>query len=129
MNDVRSCDGCTKCCEVLPFYEVNRDWDDGCKHCESGVGCTVYRDRAKLVHEVCETYSCAWKAGLGAPEDRPDKSGFIVDSRKSVHGHGLHAVQVLPEANREALNRMCDDAQKPIFHTTRRMKLVETWRS
>ena len=64
---VRSCGGCTLCCEVLPFYEVERDWDAGCKHCEPGVGCTVYPDRAKLVHKICETYTCAWRLGAGAP--------------------------------------------------------------
>ena len=126
---VRPCDGCTLCCEVLPFYEIDRDWEEGCEYCEPGVGCTVYPDRVKLVHKVCETYSCAWRWGAGAPEDRPDRSGFIVDHRKSVHGHTWHALQVLPDANRDALGRICDDLQATIFHTTRKMRLVETWQS
>lgn len=37
--------------------------------------CTIYEDRPKC----CAEYHCAWLDGYGEKDDRPDKSGVVID--------------------------------------------------
>jgi hypothetical protein len=48
-----------------------------------GLGCTIYAQRP----EQCRVWSCQWLLGIGGEEDRPDRSGLVVDFQpKSVAG-------------------------------------------
>lgn len=44
--------------------------------------CRIYENRP----EVCGGYSCLWRLGHGADDDRPDRSGMLCDTLHSIEG-------------------------------------------
>lgn len=67
------CGECTACCTILAVDTVNKTSYKDCQH--QGNGCSIYKARP----EVCKTFQCAWLQVGGPPEERPDKSGLMLD--------------------------------------------------
>lgn len=84
MDTERKCDGCTLCCKTHGIYELTKAAGRWCIYCRVGEGCAIYSTRPSS----CEGFQCAWLAGFGLPEYRPDKTG-IVPEFKTVSGLGL----------------------------------------
>ncbi len=84
MSTERKCDGCTLCCKTHGIYELTKAAGRWCIYCRVGEGCAVYDTRPPS----CQRFECAWLAGFGLPEYRPDKTG-IVPEFKTVPGLGL----------------------------------------
>lgn len=71
----RACDGCTACCGVHAILETMSPSYRPCRYECPGVGCAIYAARPR----ECSGYYCAWRMGFGDEEDRPDRSGMVVD--------------------------------------------------
>lgn len=57
---VRSCDGCTKCCEGHlsgKSYGIKFLHGNPCHFVSLGKGCSIYEDRP---YKPCQTFKCAW---------------------------------------------------------------------
>lgn len=92
----RPCGECSACCTTLEVPAVQTKAGDACRHQRDGGGCSIYATRPK----DCREYACAWKLGIGSPEQRPDKVGFtITASRKSA---GLHPAWLVHELRKGA---------------------------
>jgi uncharacterized protein len=70
----RSCGKCDACCEALGVPELDKAFQTPCQHSQKP-GCRIYANRP----ESCRLYECLWLQGAFEPEDRPDKSGIVVD--------------------------------------------------
>lgn len=79
----RECGECTACCKTHPVEGVSQV-GVLCRFCIEGVGCTVYDSRPW----ACKHYYCAWRLGEGGDEDRPDRSGIVMDNM-SVEFEGV----------------------------------------
>lgn len=74
----RECGDCNICCIETSIIEKDLEKPRfvPCKHlCTNGKGCSIYNDR----FTICREYECGWKLGLGNDNQRPDKSGIILD--------------------------------------------------
>lgn len=74
-GQTRLCGGCRACCVVFKIDEVKKDLNEPCRHLKPGPkgGCVIYDDRP----QVCRSFECAWKLGLGSVGDRPDRLGIL----------------------------------------------------
>lgn len=76
---MKSCDGCTKCCEgYLPAVINGHEMYPGkpCFFVEINVGCKIYADRPE---QPCKNYECFWKKEEAVPEHlKPSKTGMII---------------------------------------------------
>lgn len=70
----RPCGECSACCTTLEVPAVQTKVGEKCQHQREGGGCSIYASRPK----DCREYACAWKIGIGSPEQRPDKMGFTI---------------------------------------------------
>ena len=71
----RRCGACQVCCEVKAITtELNKPQWSLCPH-QCTAGCEIY-DRRPM---DCQDYSCEWLNGLFSEEDRPDRSGLLID--------------------------------------------------
>jgi Fe-S-cluster containining protein len=72
---MRSCEECTKCCELLYGSAYGHEFGNGIK-CKflGNCGCKIYKVRPN----VCRNYFCAWAQELLPEEMRPDKCGVLV---------------------------------------------------
>ncbi len=71
----RACGPCTLCCKLYDIAELQKPEDSWCRHCDQGVGCTIYPGRP----EACRDFQCVWT--FAAPLDerwRPDQCGFVM---------------------------------------------------
>lgn len=75
----RSCGSCTACCGALAVRELEKRAHTPCLFCNEGAGCRIYERRP----DGCRQFCCEWLKGFGAEEDRPDKTGVVLDF---VHG-------------------------------------------
>lgn len=80
---MRECGECTVCCTYLKISALHKDGLTPCSFIAApasdgytGAGCSVYEDKP----HVCNGYRCAWLEGHGDEEDRPDKSGMLIDN-------------------------------------------------
>ncbi|KKS65766.1 MAG: hypothetical protein UV34_C0009G0037 [Parcubacteria group bacterium GW2011_GWB1_42_6] len=71
----RVCGGCTACCKTHAVYEIEKPVGKWCPHCEPSRECRIYADRPK----GCRGFRCEWLKGFGEEDDRPDKSGLVLD--------------------------------------------------
>lgn len=77
MNSSRTCGDCTACCRTHKVPEIKKETGQLCRFC-SGKGCGIYSKRPRS----CQDFKCQWLIGFGEEEDRPDKSGRVLDFRK-----------------------------------------------
>jgi len=76
------CGTCNACCKVFEIPELTKPAGDWCKHCDVGVGCTIYDARP----EICRSFECFWLISQSredprerlAPDLRPDKSKVVL---------------------------------------------------
>ena len=72
----RACGTCNACCMLPPILEpLNKTAGVWCKHCDVGIGCSIYKRRPKQ----CRDFLCQWILGEGEEEERPDKIGLMFD--------------------------------------------------
>ena len=77
----RSCGPCSLCCTVLRVDELEKRAGTNCEHqCFGGDdgdqwGCAIHASRPL----ICRRYECLWLQGGLEEDERPDKTGGIVD--------------------------------------------------
>ena len=127
--DKRSCGECVACCVYLKISELNKPGLTPCQHlkeltgehtCSTEGGCSVYEDKPT----VCRDYRCLWLNGHGAEEDRPDKSGLLMDTIHQV-GNAIECKPIWEGADKQtaglkAIYRMSQSTGKPVLVTTYR---------
>lgn len=128
----RSCGDCIVCC-VYPRIEDPELTKVGMKHCpnltlpgleesnrlyytgESCENCKIYDRRPKM----CEAYQCAWRRGLGADGDRPDKVLMLFDNsgliENALQAKPLREWQEDTPEGREVIERMSKTSGKPVL--------------
>jgi len=86
----RSCGPCTACCKPFAIDEIGKVDAGWCKHSIVRKGCSIYDARP----HACRIFKCAWLAGIGDENLRPDRIGFLilagkldVPEREIVHIH------------------------------------------
>jgi len=99
----RTCGDCIACCSYLKIGELEKPGLHHCKFAtlkdpeEEGMlqytgatekNCSVYGTDKQP--ECCRGYVCAWLAGHGIDEDRPDKSLMLFDCLNNIQ-NGLEA--------------------------------------
>ncbi len=72
----RVCGGCTACCRTHAILEIGKPAGEWCPHCEIGRSCKIYSKKPP----TCTEFKCAWLAGLGRTEDRPDKVHVVIEA-------------------------------------------------
>jgi hypothetical protein len=74
----RSCGDCSLCCKVLDITEpeLKKPAGEWCKHCTTGVGCSIYKERP----QVCRGFGCEWLVDdLNLDEAwKPSRSKIVV---------------------------------------------------
>ena len=73
----RSCGECYACCVALGIEDLKKWPGQTCKHLDGTIPdkrCTIYGTRPP----ACSNYYCAWLAGMGSPDERPNLSGILV---------------------------------------------------
>ncbi len=98
----RECGACSACCHRLGVPEIEKPAQTLCPHLhEKGFSCTIYAQRP----HSCAVYACSWLRGMGDDEDRPDKSGVLVDRQFTRFGHVLVARSLTPDADKSPKGR------------------------
>ena len=71
---MKSCGGCSACCESLQVPEVAPGNWQRCEH-QCAAGCDDYENRP----QSCRSFSCHWLTGVieGDERRRPDKLGLV----------------------------------------------------
>jgi Fe-S-cluster containining protein len=106
---MRSCEECTKCCELLHANVYGHEFGNGipCKFLEE-CECKIYRVRP----EVCRNYYCAWAQELIPYEMRPDKCGILISVEKNENGNYLRVVADGDQINTNILSYLKDWSTK-----------------
>ena len=93
ISPVRTCDGCTKCCEGYLSGEAHGHTFSPGKPCffVSSTGCSIYENRPV---DPCVKFKCLWKASDILPMwMRPDLSNVIMLFRKYDDGEWLEVTE------------------------------------
>lgn len=114
----RECGECTACCHWFEIEEFNKEQYDPCPKLKGEPGCnncTIYDTRPKM----CKDYICAWLYGYGNEEDRPDKSGIMMDNIEWIPG-SIIAKQLWRSAyatkkGEDCIKRISNQMDKPVF--------------
>ena len=72
---MRSCGSCSHCCTVLRVDELNKLAGEHCIHQRGSEGCGIYETRPP----ICRGYRCLWLQGGLEDDERPDRTGGVVD--------------------------------------------------
>ena len=72
----RACGDCSLCCTVLRVDELKKLGGLPCVHQDvEKRGCSIHPRRPP----ICRAYRCLWLSGGLGEEDRPDKTGAVLD--------------------------------------------------
>ncbi len=71
----RTCGGCTACCKTHPVEAFGKLAGQRCQFQAHGK-CRAYEVRPRS----CRAFSCEWLKGYGTDEDRPDRTGIVLES-------------------------------------------------
>jgi hypothetical protein len=74
----RHCGGCTLCCKLLPVRELAKAAGERCKHQQTGKGCKVYAQLAR-VSPSCRVWNCRWLVNQAGGTARPDRARYVID--------------------------------------------------
>jgi hypothetical protein len=83
---MKTCGGCTTCCEVVSVKEIDLPPFTRCRHLNApfeaaGPGCKIYPNRPYS----CRAWSCVWITDPGLPDElRPDRCGVVIDPLPDV---------------------------------------------
>jgi hypothetical protein len=69
----RTCGDCRLCCTILAVHELGKRPYVPCAF-ECAAGCAQYVERP----QSCRSFVCAWLAGHGDEDARPDRCGVVV---------------------------------------------------
>ncbi len=76
---MRSCNGCTLCCELLGITEINKPANSKCWN-QTRDGCSVYEHRPPS----CAQFECAWRLSHVPKNLRPSKTGAVIASNNRM---------------------------------------------
>lgn len=113
MRGDRTCGECVACCVYLPIKSalLTKAARVPCEHLRvppDGMtapyeqNCTVFGTDSRPA--VCEAYFCEWRNGHGLNQDRPDRSGVLIDNRKHIE-NAVQCISMTPEAVNSAAGR------------------------
>ena len=71
----RRCGTCSVCCSVLRVDELAKPAGRDCAHQRIEGGCAIHATRPP----ICRGYHCLWLQGGLEDEERPDRTGGVVD--------------------------------------------------
>ena len=71
----RQCGSCSLCCTVLRVDELAKPAGQDCVHQRGTSGCGIHETRPP----VCRGYACLWLQGGLEDDERPDRTGGVVD--------------------------------------------------
>lgn len=91
---LRSCGSCSHCCTVLRVDELRKAAGRDCEHQRGEAGCGIYASRPS----ICRGYRCLWLQGGLEDDERPDRTGGIVDLEPRGLGVQLSIREVRPGA-------------------------------
>ena len=86
----RSCGTCSHCCTVLRVDELAKPAGRDCIHQRGERGCSIHATRPP----VCRGYRCLWLQGGLEDDERPDRTGGIVDLESTGIGVQLSIREV-----------------------------------
>ena len=89
MEKRRKCGDCRECCITLEVEALAKQADEPCQHLCGG-GCAIYEKRP----QACAAFTCAWREGLLAYNDRPNRTHMVVWLTK-MNTQGGMAMEVL----------------------------------
>ena len=91
----RNCDSCTLCCKVMSIYELEKPQGKWCRHCNVGVGCTVYATRPT----ECRQFLCGYRLSPELSEEwKPSRSKIVVTREVIGNDITFHVDPSYPEA-------------------------------
>lgn len=90
----RSCGPCSACCTVLRVDELAKPAGVDCEHQRAGGGCGIHESRPP----ICRAYHCLWLQGGLEDDERPDRTGGIVDLEAVGAGVQLSIREIRPGA-------------------------------
>ena len=110
----RACADCSACCNEFEIPEIKKASHIVCAFLKHGA-CGIYGDPTRP--RVCQQYVCAWAMGYGDLEDRPDKSGVIVDYRDGIADTNLygHLIREPDNKSLETLERISNEIGLNIY--------------
>jgi Fe-S-cluster containining protein len=82
------------CCTVLRVDELSKPAGSDCRHQRAELGCGIHATRPG----VCRGYHCLWLQGGLEAEERPDRTGGIVDLEPDGIGVRLGIREIRPGA-------------------------------
>ncbi len=90
----RECGTCSHCCSVLRVDELGKRAGLDCVHQRGQAGCAIHAERPS----ICRAYECLWLQGGLEDDERPDRTGGIVDLETTGIGLRLGIREVRPGA-------------------------------
>lgn len=89
-----SCGTCALCCKLPRVDEMKKPMGKWCEKCTPGAegACSIF-DKPERP-KICGDYLCVWRMTDLAPELRPDRCGFIINTSQT--DKNLIAVMVDP---------------------------------
>lgn len=90
----RQCGPCSLCCTVLRVDELAKPAGRDCVHQRAGGGCAIHAERPP----ICRSYHCLWLQGGLEDDERPDRTGAVVDLETTGVGLRLAIREAQPGA-------------------------------
>ena len=90
----RRCGECSACCSVLRVDELAKPAGRDCVHQRGRAGCAIHAERPP----VCRGYHCLWLQGGLEDDERPDRTGAVVDLEPDGLGVRLAIREIRPGA-------------------------------
>ncbi len=119
----RSCGTCSLCCTILRVDELAKPAGRDCVHQRGPEGCGIHATRPP----ICRAYRCLWLQGGLEDDERPDRTGGIVDLETTGVGLRLGirenrpgafdvspSLQAIAERFRSSMPVRITDAQDPM---------------
>jgi len=90
----RACGPCSLCCTVLRVDELAKPAGRDCVHQRGAHGCGIHATRPG----ICRAYRCLWLQGGLEDDERPDRTGGVVDLETTGIGLRLAIREAMPGA-------------------------------
>jgi len=119
----RECGTCSLCCTILRVDELSKAAGHDCVHQRDAQGCGIHTTRPP----ICRAYRCLWLQGGLEDDERPDRTGGIVDLETTGVGlrlairetrpgafDGSPSLQAIAERFRSSMPVRITDVQDPM---------------
>lgn len=133
----RECGGCTACCYVIAVEQLDKPFRCDCPHAADGCALWSGPGGPGGQPDVCASYRCAWAMGFGSEEDRPDKSGVLVDFRvddvnntqavPALYAIGVNEGDERKQTARDAMTRISRDSGWFVHLADSQMRVLEVF--